>query len=132
MTLATRRFILRANATFLLIASCGGMWADLAGAFLAIGPQKAILGSAPHAAIGSVEAHGLAFIIGVLLWRAEPARPWHLTAAMVHVLLGTSNRCSGGSSSPQTCWRPVMSPRLCIGCSLRFSSPPPIRREPGW
>jgi len=91
MTLATRRFILRANATFLLIASCGGMWADLAGAFLGIGPQKAILGSAPHAAIGSVEAHGLAFIIGVLLWRAEPARPWHLTAAVVHVLLGTSN-----------------------------------------
>ena len=33
----------------------------------------------------------LALIIGVLLWRAEPLRLWHLTAAAVHVLLGTSN-----------------------------------------
>ena len=91
MTFTTRRFILRADAAFLLIASSSGMCADLAGAFLAVGPQKAVLGSAPHAAIGFVEAHGLAFIIGGLLWRAEPARLWHLTAAMVHVLLGMSN-----------------------------------------
>ena len=33
----------------------------------------------------------MAFIIGILLWRAEPARLWHLTAAAVHLLLGTSN-----------------------------------------
>jgi hypothetical protein len=49
------------------------------------------LGNAPFTAIGFVEAHGLAFILGVLLWRAAPARSWHLTAAAVHVLLGTSN-----------------------------------------
>ena len=30
-------------------------------------------------------------ILGVLLWRAEPLRSWHLTAAAVHVLLGTAN-----------------------------------------
>jgi hypothetical protein len=87
----TRRIILRANALFLLIASTGGLFADLAGAFLGIGPQRPILGAAPHAAIGFVEAHGLAFIIGVLLWRAEPARFWHTTAAAVHVLLGSAN-----------------------------------------
>ncbi len=52
---------------------------------------RTILSAAPHAAIGFVEAHGLAFIIGVLLWRAEPVRLWHLTAAAVHVLLGTCN-----------------------------------------
>ena len=45
-----------------------------AGAFLRVGPQRPMLGAAPHAAIGFVEAHGLAFIIGVLLWRAEPVR----------------------------------------------------------
>ena len=87
----TRQFILRANAVFLLIGASWGMWADLAGAFFAAGPQRTILSAAPHAAIGFVEAHGLAFIIGVLLWRAEPVRLWHLTAAAVHVLLGTCN-----------------------------------------
>jgi len=91
MTIAARQVILRANAAFLLVASTWGLWADLAGAFFAIGPQRAIIGAAPHAAIGFVEAHGLAFIIGVLLWRAVPLRGWHLTAAAVHVLLGTSN-----------------------------------------
>ena len=91
MTIAMRQAILRANAIFLLIASTWGMSADIAGAFFAIGPQRAIIGAAPHAAIGFVEAHGLAFIIGMLLWRAAPIRSWHLTAATVHVLLGTSN-----------------------------------------
>jgi hypothetical protein len=41
--------------------------------------------------VGFVEAHGLAVIIGVLLWRAQPLRSWHLTAAAVHILLGVSN-----------------------------------------
>ena len=85
MTIATRRIILRANAIFLLVAASSGMAADLAGAFFAIGPQRPILAAAPHAAIGFVEAHGFAFIIGILLWRAEPARLWHLTAAAVHL-----------------------------------------------
>ena len=91
MTTKTRRWILRANACYLLLASTGGMAADLAGAFLSRGPQERILAGAPYTAIGFVEAHGLAFILGVLLWRAAPMRSWHLTAAAVHVLLGTAN-----------------------------------------
>lgn len=90
-SLRLRKLLLVVDAIFLLVASTGGMIADLAGAFAGIGPQKDVLGPAPYAAIGFVEAHGLAFIIGVLLWRAEPQRSWHLTAAAVHVLLGTSN-----------------------------------------
>ena len=86
-----RKLLLVADAIFLLAASTGGMIADLVGAFAGVGPQKNVLGPAPHAAIGFVEAHGLAFIIGVLLLRAEPLRSWHLTAAAVHFLLGTSN-----------------------------------------
>ena len=86
-----RKALLVADAIFLLVASTGGMIADLAGAFAGVGPQRGVLGPAPYAAIGFVEAHGLAFVIGVLLWRAEPARSWHLAAAAVHVLLGTSN-----------------------------------------
>ena len=91
MSSTSRRILLRANAAFLLIASAGGMWSDILGAFFARGHVAPVLASAPHAAIGFVEAHGLAFIIGVLLWRAEPLRSWHLTAAAVHVLLGTAN-----------------------------------------
>lgn len=91
MRLTTRRLILRANAAFLMLASAGGMWSDITGAFLARGHLAAVLAKAPHAAIGFVEAHGLAFILGVLLWRAMPERSWHLTAAAVHVLLGTAN-----------------------------------------
>jgi hypothetical protein len=86
-----RKAVLRANAIFLLVAATSGLGADLAGAFFGIGPQRAILGAAPHAAIGFVEAHGLAFIIGVRLWYADPSRAWHLTAAAVHALLGTCN-----------------------------------------
>jgi hypothetical protein len=86
-----RKALLVADATFLLVASTGGMIADLAGAFAGIGPQRNVLGPAPYAAIGFVEAHGLAFILGVLLWRAEPVRSWHFAAGAVHVLLGTSN-----------------------------------------
>jgi hypothetical protein len=86
-----RKLILRANAIFLLIAAAGGFVSDLRGAFLLQGPVGRVVEAAPHAAIGFVEAHGLAFIIGVLLWRAQPDRMWHITAMAVHVLLGASN-----------------------------------------
>jgi hypothetical protein len=91
MSTTLRRTILRANAAFLLVASAGGMISDLTGAFLLHGPVGRVVETAPHAAIGFVEAHGLAFIIGILLWQAEPSRMWHLAAAAVHILLGTAN-----------------------------------------
>jgi hypothetical protein len=88
---AIRTWLLRANAIFLLVAASGGLAADISGSFFALGPQKDILAAAPHTGIGFIEAHGLAFILGVLLWRAPPLRLWHLTAAAIHVLLGTAN-----------------------------------------
>ena len=54
-------------------------------------PSGLVLAAVPHAAIGFVEAHGLALIIGVLLWRAVPAPQWHGTAMAVHLLLGGAN-----------------------------------------
>ncbi|WOS66023.1 hypothetical protein [Sinorhizobium fredii] len=45
----------------------------------------------PGAAIGFIEAHGLAFILGVTLWRAESARSWYVVGVAVHLLLGTAN-----------------------------------------
>jgi hypothetical protein len=91
MTMSIRTAILRANAIYLLVAAAGGFTADILGAFFGRGPVGPVIASAPHAAIGFVEAHGLAFIIGVLLWRAAATRAWHFTAAAVHVLLGTAN-----------------------------------------
>jgi hypothetical protein len=91
MTATIRGAILRADSLFLLVASAGGFTADILGAFYARGPVAPVLSATPHAAIGMVEAHGLAFIIGVLLWRAETSRAWHLTGAAVHILLGTAN-----------------------------------------
>lgn len=91
MITTMRQVILRVNAIYLLVAAAGGFVSDVLGIFYGLGPQAGIVASAPHAGIGFIEAHGLAFIIGVLLWRAEPTRAWHLTAMAVHVLLGVAN-----------------------------------------
>ena len=91
MTVRTRTILLRANALWLLLGSLGGLTVDLSGVLLARGPIGIVLRGSPDAAIGFVEAHGLALICSVLLWRAAPLRSWHLTGAAVHALLGTAN-----------------------------------------
>ena len=91
MTESTRRLILRANAVFLILAGGGSLLMDLRAYFLGTGPSTRFIATAPYTAIGFVEAHGLALIFGILFARAAAIRPWHLTAAAVHLLLGTSN-----------------------------------------
>lgn len=91
MTIAMRHVILRANATFLLAASAGGFASDVRGIFFGLGPVARLVAEAPYAGLGFIEAHGLAFILGILMWRALPARGWHLAAAAIHALLGTAN-----------------------------------------
>ncbi|MFG3594827.1 hypothetical protein [Bradyrhizobium sp. RDI18] len=91
MTIAMRHVILRTNATFLLAASAGGIASDVRGIFFGLGPVARVVAEAPYAGLGFIEAHGLAFILGILMWRAQPARGWHLAAAAIHALLGTAN-----------------------------------------
>ncbi len=91
MTIDGRRKLLRINALFLLAASTAGFAMDIAGSFFARGVEVAILNDAPGAGIGLIEAHGLAFIIGLHLWWAEPRKAWHLTGFGVHLLLGSAN-----------------------------------------
>jgi hypothetical protein len=91
MTATVRRLILRANALYIGLAGLGGLLFDIRGVLYGLGPQGRLLAQAPHAGIGFVEAHGLAVILAVLLWRAAPARSWHLTAVAMEVLLGMSN-----------------------------------------
>jgi len=88
---AIRKQVLRANAVYLGLASIGGLLLlDVPGAFFSRGPLSRII-TAPYEAIGFLEAHGLALVMAVLLWRAAPLRSWHFTAAAVHMLLGTAN-----------------------------------------
>ena len=87
----TPKYIQRTNAAFLLVASAAGFVSDLRGAFMGEGPMGQVVRLAPDAAIGFVEAHGLAFIFGLLLATQAPSRLWHRTAAGIHLLLGGSN-----------------------------------------
>ena len=91
MTATVRRMILRGNALYIGFAGFSGVLFDLRGYLFGTGPQGRILADAPYAAIGFVEAHGLATILAVLLWRAAPVRSWHATALAMDVLLGASN-----------------------------------------
>lgn len=91
MKASWRKNILRANGAYLMLASTVGILTmDIPGIYFNRGPQARLL-TAPYAGIGFLEAHGLAFIIGVLLWRAVAARSWHLTALAAQALLGISN-----------------------------------------
>jgi hypothetical protein len=83
--------LVRVNAGFLILASAGGLFTDISGSFFGSGPEAILLGDAPGTGIGFIEAHGLALIIGVTLWRIAYSRSWHAVLAAVHMLLGTAN-----------------------------------------
>jgi hypothetical protein len=83
--------ILLADGAFLLIAGLAALVADLAGYFFGAGPFAALAGQ--PLAIGAVEAHGLAVLVGLLLVRSTPADRWrwHAVALGVHLFLGVCN-----------------------------------------
>lgn len=87
-----RRGLLRANAVFLVVAGLGAwLKLDFPASFAGSGPLAPLIAHEPSLGIGFIEAHGLALILGVVLWRAASTASWHLTAAAVHLLLGTCN-----------------------------------------
>jgi hypothetical protein len=86
------RLVLRANAIYLGTAAVVSFFAlDLRAIFFRQGPEAFILGPSTMAAIGFVEAHGLALILAILFWHAAPIRFWHVTAAATCALLGICN-----------------------------------------
>lgn len=91
MTTTVRQLILRAEALYIGIAGFAGVIFDIRGVLYGLGPQGRALAAAPHAGIGFVEAHGLAVILAVVLWRSKSDRAAHLTALAVVALLGTAN-----------------------------------------
>lgn len=90
MATAIRKTILRADSIFLIVAG-GGFAADLLSTYFGAGDVALALVQAPLSAVGALGAYPIAVIFGVLLWRAEPVRAWHLTAVAIHGLLGTFN-----------------------------------------
>lgn len=91
MSPALRKLLIGFNAGFLILASAGGLATDIAGSFFDRGAEAKLLADAPGAGIGFIEAHGLALIIGVTMWRMAYSRKWHAFLAAVHALLGTAN-----------------------------------------
>ena len=66
---------------------------EFAAYYRGAGPYGDLFKGSPYV-IGWVEAHGFAFLIGVLLLavaRKDPRRFWHAFAGAVHVLLGGAN-----------------------------------------
>jgi hypothetical protein len=87
-----RRLLLRADAVFLIGAAVGAwVTADFPASFSGSGPFGPLIAHQPALGIGFIEAHGLAIILGVLLWRAVSTTSWHVTGAAIHLLLGTCN-----------------------------------------
>jgi len=92
MSANLRRLILRADGVFLAVAAVGAwVQADFPASFASSGPLGPLIAHEPALGIGFVEAHGLALILGVLLWRAPTETSWHITGAAIHLLLGASN-----------------------------------------
>jgi hypothetical protein len=91
MTTTFRKGLLRAHALYIGTAGTLGLVFDIRGVLTGLGPQGQVLADAPYAGIGFIEAHGLAIILSVVLWRAAPIRSAHLTALATALLLGTAN-----------------------------------------
>ena len=82
MTTARRRLLL-ANGVFLVVVGGVQVVFELLAYYAGVGPYGYIFEESPYA-IGWVEAHGLAFIIGVLLLTVavrDLRRFWHVLAA---------------------------------------------------
>jgi hypothetical protein len=91
--LKARQTLLRANGAFLMLVGGAQMIFELLSHYFGAGPWARIFENSPFT-IGFQEAHGLAFLIGVLLFglaALDPKKAWHSFAACVHVLLGGAN-----------------------------------------
>ena len=92
MTTQTRQTILRANAIYLCASAVAAILVlDLPQVMFGVGPQSRIVSDRPYVAVGFVEAHGLALILGLFLWRAATDRFSHFAGAGAAALLGTAN-----------------------------------------
>ena len=90
--MSLNKIILRFNAAFLVLIGSLQMTFESLSHFAGVGPLADRFIASPYT-IGFFEAHGLAVLMGILLWRAstEPQRFWHMFAVVIHILLGGAN-----------------------------------------
>ena len=88
-----RKTLMRANGAFLALVGGTQVIFELLSHFFGVGPWGRIFAGS-HYTIGFLEAHGLAFLIGLLLIgvaASDQKRYWHGFAACIHLLLGGAN-----------------------------------------
>jgi hypothetical protein len=90
--MSMNKTVLKLNAGFLVLIGSLQMTFELLSHFGGVGPLADRFTASPYT-IGFFEAHGLAVLMGILLWRAslEPRKFWHLLAVAIHILLGGAN-----------------------------------------
>lgn len=90
---AMRRGLLTVNGVFLTVVGGAGVLAELLAYYARSGPLGEAFHASPYA-IGWVENHGVACLIGVLMLavgRRDLRRFWHGFALALHALLGLAN-----------------------------------------
>jgi hypothetical protein len=88
-----RRILLTADGVFLAVIGSVQVLLEVVAYYGGAVPYGELFERSPDL-IGWLEAHGMAFLIGVLLLavaRNDLRRFWHVFAAAVHVLLGGAN-----------------------------------------
>jgi len=90
--MSLNKTVLKLNAIFLMLIGALQMIFELLSHFMGIGPLANRFLQSPYT-IGFFEAHGLAVLMGILLWRAaaNPQKFWHQLAVIIHILLGGAN-----------------------------------------
>jgi hypothetical protein len=91
MTNSRRQWLLRLNAAYIGGVAAVALPLDIMAAIYGTGALGRVLGDTPSLAIGFVEAHGLALLLSIVIWRARPSAAMHLLAMAMEVLLGSSN-----------------------------------------
>jgi len=90
--MSLNKTVLKLNGLFLMLIGSVQIIFELLSHFMGAGPLASRFLESPYT-LGFFEAHGLAVLMGILLWRAaaNPQKFWHQFAVTIHILLGGAN-----------------------------------------
>lgn len=90
--MSLNKTVLKLNSLFLMLIGSLQIIFELLSHFIGVGPLADRFLESPYT-LGFFEAHGLAVLMGILLWRAaaNPQKFSHQLAVTIHILLGGAN-----------------------------------------
>lgn len=90
--MSLNKTVLKPNSLFLMLIGSLQIIFELLSHFIGVGPLADRFLESPYT-LGFFEAHGLAVLMGILLWRAaaNPQKFSHQLAVTIHILLGGAN-----------------------------------------